>query len=56
MKYMIFTDLVTGGDYSEGSSLVCCKEDRDKCMSCNASKKDECFELLSKKYSYCEGK
>ena len=47
---------ISGKDYSEGSDLVCCKQDFEKCMVCTDSKIDGCLDMLSKKYSDCDGK
>ena len=47
---------ISGKDYSKGSSLVCCKQDVEKCMICSDSKIDGCLDMLSKRYSECDGK
>merc|ERR1712198_383288 len=45
---------IKGKDYSKGSSLVCCKQDVEKCMVCSDSKIDGCLYMLSKRYSECD--
>ena len=47
---------ISGKDYNEGSGLVCCKQDVEKCMVCSDSKIDGCLRTLSKRYSDCDGK
>merc|ERR1712055_550907 len=43
-----------GKDLSEGSGLVCCKQDVEKCLVCTDSKIDGCLDMLSKRYSDCD--
>ena len=53
---LCYTFFISGKDYSKGSSLVCCKQDVEKCMVCSDSKIDGCLDKLSKRYSECDGK